>query len=220
MFEDRTERCLRLAEEDHFCPHCQQKLSCCEAPPFHVGDGLGWGTDILFICLNDECTLFSGSWQTFEEQYGHSASCRYVLCPGNTVGEPMMVGSKDAFKGSEVNIEELHRQNKRYTKEKEAVDQLDTCVADGNLEPVLHLLLDEHADIIARRRACDLLLQFKDTSCVDPLRNHSFRNTELEQLVNINIRELLNKLHQRECPFCAEIIKAQAKLCKHCGKEV
>ncbi|HHC25399.1 MAG TPA: zinc ribbon domain-containing protein, partial [Desulfobacterales bacterium] len=22
------------------------------------------------------------------------------------------------------------------------------------------------------------------------------------------------------CPFCAEIIKNQAKLCKHCGKEV
>ena len=220
MFEDRTERCLRLAQENHTCPHCQQKLSCCEAPPFHVGDGLGWGTDILFICLNDECKLFANSWKQFEEQYGHSASCRYVLCPGNTEGEPMMVGGQDAFKNSEVNIEDLQRQNTRYAKEKEATAQLDTCVAEKNLEPVLYLLLDEHADINVRKRACDLLLELNDPACVDPLRNHAFRNTELEQVININLKTMLDKLLLKECPYCAELVKAQAKVCKHCGKEV
>jgi len=24
----------------------------------------------------------------------------------------------------------------------------------------------------------------------------------------------------RECPFCAEVIKRRAKICKHCGKDV
>lgn len=220
MFEDRTERCLRLAKEEHFCPHCKQKLSCCEAPPFHVGDGLGWGTDVLFICLNDECPLFAGSWKTFEEQYGRAASCRYMLCPGNTEGESMMVGGKDAFKNSELNIEDLQRQNQRYAKEKEAVAQLDTCIAEGNLAPVLYLLLDEHADLAIRKRACELMLELKNPACVDPLRNHTFRNTDLEQLVNLAINALLKAVHQQECPYCAEIIKAQAKLCKHCGKEL
>lgn len=220
MFEDRTERCLRLAQEEHFCPHCKQRLSCCEAPPFHIGDGLGWGTDILFICLNDECSLFAGSWKQFEEQYGHSASCRYVLCPGNTEGESMMVGGRDAFKNSEVNIADLQRQNKRYAQEKEAAAQLATCVAEGNLTPVLYLLLDEHADINVRKQACELLVELNDLACIDPLRNHSFRSTELEQLVNLALRELLANNHLKECPYCAELIKTQAKLCKHCGKEV
>ena len=219
MTEDRTERCLRLAQEEHYCPHCRQRLSCCEAPPFHVGDGLGWGTDILFICLNDECSLYSQSWQEFEDRYGHSASCRYVLCPGNDKGESMMVGGKDAFKGSEINIADLQSQNRRYAREKEATTQLASCVAEQDLEPVLYLLTDEHADPQARKRACGLLLELKDLACIDPLRNHSFRTTDLEQQVNMTIAELLQALHRRECPSCSEIIKSQAKVCKHCGHQ-
>jgi rRNA maturation endonuclease Nob1 len=38
------------------------------------------------------------------------------------------------------------------------------------------------------------------------------------------LQEALGKIHARnytrECPFCAEIIKKRAKICKHCGKEV
>ncbi|MFU8818148.1 MAG: zinc ribbon domain-containing protein [Desulfurivibrio sp.] len=217
MMEDRTERCLRLAREEHFCPHCQQQLSCCEAPPFHVGDGLGWGTDILFICLNDECSLYAKGWQEFEDRYGHSASCRYVLCPGNEKGESMMVGGANAFKGSEVDVAALMKQNKRYRRQKEAEAQLIECVAAKNLEPVLYLLTDEHADLPVRKKACELLLELKDLACIDPLRNHSFRNTDLEQQVNMAIIELLKMMHRRECPACAEIIKSQAKTCKHCG---
>ena len=215
--EDRTERCLRLAREEHFCPHCRQKLSCCDAPPFHVGDGLGWGTDILFICLNDECALYAKGWQEFEDRYGHSASCRYVLCPGNDKGESMMVGGPDAFKGSEVDIEVLTKQNKRYHREKEAEAKLASCVAEKNLDPVLQLLTDEHAELALRKRACELLLELKDLACVDPLRNHSFRNTDLEQQINMTLVELLKMMHRQECPSCAEIIKSQAKSCKHCG---
>lgn len=217
MTEDRTERCLRLAREEHFCPHCRQKLSCCEAPPFHVGDGLGWGTDILFICLNDECSLYTQGWQEFEDRYGHSASCRYVLCPGNEKGEAMMVGGQDAFKGSEINIENLQSQNKRHAAEKEAEAKLADCVAENNLEPVIYLLTDEHADLAVRKRACELLVELKDLACVDPLRNHTFRNPDLEQQVNLTITELLKSMHRRECPACAEIIKTQANVCRFCG---
>lgn len=215
--EDRTERCLRLAREEHHCPHCGERLSCCEAPPFHVGDGLGWGTDILFICLNDACSLYVKSWQEFEDRYGHSASCRYVLCPGNEKGESMMVGGANAFKGTEINIENLLEQNKRFAKEKEATAKLASCVADGDLEPVLYLLTNEHADLATRKQACELLPELQDLACVDPLRNHSFRNTDLEQQVNMTILTMLKNMHRKECPECAEIIKSQAKTCKHCG---
>jgi hypothetical protein len=38
------------------------------------------------------------------------------------------------------------------------------------------------------------------------------------------VDEAIAKIHARhftrECPFCAEIIKQRAKVCKHCGKDV
>ena len=122
-FPDKTDRIIQLAAEEHFCPHCNEKLTCVNTPPFHVGDGLGWGTDVFFVCLNDDCELFVNCWEKFEEQYGHSASCRYMLLPGESTGEAMMVGSKDAFKGLEVDVESIKKQNVRHAKEKEALAQ-------------------------------------------------------------------------------------------------
>ena len=52
---------LRYLEEKRSCPHCGQTLSLCHAPSIHVGDGLGWGSEYLFICLNDECPMFAGA---------------------------------------------------------------------------------------------------------------------------------------------------------------
>lgn len=220
IIEDKTERCLRLAREEHHCPHCGQRLSCCNAPPFHVGDGLGWGTDIIFICLNDECKLYANSWQEFEERYGHSASCRYILLPGEEKGEAMMVGGQNAFKGSEVDPEALGRTNTRHAQEKAAEARLALCVAENDLEPVLYLLTDEHAELALRKRACELLVELNDPACIDPLRNHTFRHSDLEQQVNMAIIEVLRRNHLKECPACAEVIKNQAKVCKHCGREV
>ena len=81
MFMDK--RCYEIAKEEHYCPHCKERLSCCHTPPYHVGDGLGWGTEIFFVCLNDECPIFNRSWEEFEERYGQVSSCRYMTwCPG------------------------------------------------------------------------------------------------------------------------------------------
>ena len=132
---------------------------------------------------------------------------------------PMMVGSKDAMKGCIIDPETIKLQDERYVKEKEAVAKLDTCVADKNLEPVLFLLLDDAADRKNLDRAADLLVELNDLSCIDPIRNHSFRNDSLTQKVNLAIKQLLKINFKRECPDCAEIIKAQAQKCQHCGKE-
>jgi len=74
--------CKKYLDEKHFCPHCKEQLSCCSTPPIHVGDGLGWGTEAYFICLNDECSLFKNGWEHIEMQFGHRASYRYMLLPG------------------------------------------------------------------------------------------------------------------------------------------
>lgn len=211
---------MKYVDEVHHCPHCNTRLSCCHTPPFHIGDGLGWGTEVMFVCLNDECPLFVNSWEQFEEMYGHSASCRYILLPGESKGSAMMVGSKEAFTGCIIDPEDFKRQNKRYAKIKEAIAGLPNCAAQKNLEPALYLILEEHADVEQRKKACELLPEINDLSCIDPIRNHAFRHTEIEQLANLAINTLLKNNFKKECPFCSEIIKLQASICKHCGKEL
>ena len=61
--------------------------------------------------------------------------------------------------------------------------------------------------------------RLNDLSCIDPIRNHSFRDNTLAHRVNLAIKGLLKANFKKECPDCAEIIKAQAKKCLHCGRE-
>ena len=46
--------------------------------------------------------------------------------------------------------------------------------------------------------------------------------TRIEVLRNPNesINEVLKANHSKECPYCMEVVKAQAKICKHCNKEL
>jgi hypothetical protein len=213
-------RDLSIYDEVHFCPHCQQELTCCDAPPFHVGDGLGWGSEVLFICLNDECPLFVNGWKHIEEQFGHVSSYRYMVIPGEKHGTAMMVASKNAFKGCVADVESIKMQNQRYAEEKKALAELDQCVAKKDLRPVLSLILNEGAAMAGRERACDLLCDINDLSCVDAIRNHEFRNESLAYRVNMAVNKLLKANFKIECPHCSEIIKAHAKICKHCGKEI
>lgn len=213
-------RDLSFLEEEHTCPHCKGKMDCCEAPQFHVGDGLGWGSDVLFICLNDECPLFVNGWEQIERQYGHSSSYRYMELPGGTESNLMMVGNKMAFKGSIVDPEALTSQNERYQAEIHAVKALDDCVAKSDLGPVMTLILDEAANKVHRKKAISLLVDINDLSCIDPIRNHTFRDSAMEQDVNLAINKLLKANYSKECPFCCEVIKAQAKKCMHCKTDL
>ncbi|MCB2184013.1 MAG: zinc ribbon domain-containing protein [Desulfobulbaceae bacterium] len=212
--------CIKYAQEKHFCPHCNIRLSCCETPPFHIGDGLGWGSDVMFICLNDECPVYVKGWEHIDLQYGHNGTYRYMLLPGEKKGDFLMVGSPDAFTGSIIDPEALKQQNVRYQNEKKALAQLETCVEEKNLEPVLALILDEKAGLEGRLRSCRILAEVNDLNCIDSIRNHEFKNTDVEQAVNMAIITLLKANFKKECPYCAEIIKQQAKICMHCNKEL
>jgi hypothetical protein len=214
------EQALAYLAEKHNCPHCKQKLTLCHAPPMHVGDGLGWGAEFLFVCLNDECSLFVNGWEFIENQYGHVGSYRYMEIPNSKESYNMMVAGKGAFTGSIVDVEALKKQNARYKDEKEAVAKLDGCIEEHDLEPVLFLLTDNAASIGDRKRAVKLLVPLNDLACIEPLRNHDFGDNHLEQDINMAISKILATHFLRECPYCAELVKVRAKICKHCQKEL
>jgi len=207
-------------DEVHNCPRCQTPMSCCEAPPVHVGDGLGWGSEVLFICLNNECPVFKNGWQHIELQYGHRGSYRCMQLPGSKEQNVMMVASEYAFTGSIIDTEAVKMQNTRYTKEQEAVVALETCVENHNIEPILTLILDEAANLANRQKAVACLRQFNDLSCIDPIRNHTFKDTSLTQECGMIISEILKAHFKKECPHCTELIKAQAQKCMHCKADL
>lgn len=211
---------LKYIEEKHYCPHCSGDLTLCYAPPVHVGDGLGWGSEYLFICLNDMCPLFVKGWDYIANQYGHVGSYRYMEIPNSKESYTMMVVGKEAFTGSIVDIEALKRQSEKYQRQLQALAALDTCVAEKQLEPVLTILLDESVNVDDRKRAAHLLAELNDISCIEPIRSHSFKDPHLEQEVNLAINQLLAQNFLKECPYCTELIKARAVVCKHCQREL
>ncbi len=213
-------RDLSVLDEVHICPDCNETMSCCEVPPVHVGDGLGWGAEVFFICLNDDCPTFENGWKKIDTNYGHKGSFRNMQLPGSKELNALMVGSKIAFTGSIVDPEAMREQNERYSTEKKAVAALDTCLENNDMQPVMTLILDEAARPEGRVAAVSLLKKFNDLSCIDPIRNHTFRKTALEQDCNMAIAQILKKNFQKECPFCAELIKAQAQKCLHCKADL
>ena len=57
------EKALAYLEEKHTCPHCDTELTLCHAPPMHVGDGLGWGSNFCLSVsmMNAPCSPRDGS---------------------------------------------------------------------------------------------------------------------------------------------------------------
>jgi len=132
----------------------------------------------------------------------------------------MMVGNKDAFKGSIVDPEAIKSQNARYLEEKRALEELKTCVEEKNLSPILTLLLDEGSMNSSRVLALEYLVKLNDLTCIDALRNHVFRDDTLKEKVDTTLEKMLAANFKKECPFCAEIIKSQAKKCMYCKENI
>ena len=211
---------LKYIGNKRTCPHCKTELTLCHAPPMHVGDGLGWGSEYLFVCLNDECSLFKNGWEYIENQYGHVGSYRYMELPNSPEAFHMMVAGKDAFTGSIVDVEDLKRRNVRFQKQQGALSRLETCLQEGDIAPVLTLLLDDSVPLQNRKRAAELLVPFNDLSCVEPLRNHVFKDEYLQMGITTALNKILSNHFLKECPYCAELIKSRALVCKHCHKEL
>ena len=55
---------------------------------------------------------------------------------------------------------------------------------------------------------------------MDALRNLKGGNELIEKEMDKAVKKIHEKYFTRDCPFCAEIIKKKAKICKHCQREV
>lgn len=202
------------------CPHCEQEMNLWEVPDVAVGDGLGWGTPYLFICFNDECSLYLQGWDNLGKNYAHRASYRCMNYPGTQQFECIPVFSPQGGTGQIIDDEALAAQEALKEAIKRGFSILADCYTSKNWVEILKLLLDPTEPAKVRLKASQMTGDLADLEAVDTLRNTKFGN----QLIAKSVEEAIKKIHQRhftrECPFCAEIIKRQAKICKHCQREV
>ena len=103
---------------------------------------------------------------------------------------------------------------------KKGFNILATCFVEKDGPAILRLLLDPAEPARVRMKAAEMLGDVGELEVIEPLRSFKVGNDLIQKKVNESVTKIHARFYTRECPFCAEIIKKRAKVCKHCGKDV
>ncbi len=220
-FETKEELLKKYIEMDKpLCPDCQKEMSLWEVPPINFSDGLGWGTPYLFVCFNDECRSYKSGWEHLAETMETPASYRCYVEPGQSNFEYMPVFSPVGASGGKLDDEVLIQQEAKKELLKQTFSVLTDYYMAKDWDGILKILLDPQVPNRARLKAAEMVGELGDASAVEHLVNRKFPTPVLQEGVNEAVEQLHERNYTRECPYCAEIIKKRATLCKHCNKEV
>lgn len=216
--QEVLERVLEL--EKPACPHCQKEMSLWEVPPVTFSDGLGWGEPYLFLCFNDECSLYTQGWQSLEENYAQRASMRCFNYPGTDQFECMPVFSPQGAKGQIIDEQALAEQETLEANIKKGFSILADCYVNNDGVTAIQLLSDPCEPSRVRIKAAEMVGDISSVEAIDPLRCMRAGNQKLQAAIDGAVAKIHERHFTRECPFCAEVIKKRAKVCKHCSKDV
>ena len=202
------------------CPHCGLKMSIWEVPPINVGDGLGWGTPYLFMCFNDECPLYTQGWDNMMQNYAHHASYRCINFPGTEQFELIPVFSAVGGTGQMIDDQVIAEQEALKQNIKKGFSILADCYVNQDSVSIMRMLMDSTEPARVRLKAAEMIGDIGELEAIEPIRNLKFGSPPLQKQVDTSVKKIHERFFTRECPFCAEIIKKRANVCKHCGKEV
>lgn len=222
MFIETKEQVLEkvLSQDKPQCPHCGSEMTIWEVPPFSFSDGLGWGTPYLFICFNDECSLYVQGWKNMEENYSQCASYRSMNYPGTKQFECIPVFSPVGGTGQIIDEQILAEQEILKEKTKKGFSILAGAYVDKDHVTVVRLLLDGTEPQRVRLKAAEMIGDIGVLEAIEPIKSARFGSEITQKKVDESIKKIHERFFTRECPFCAEIIKKRAKICKHCGQDV
>ncbi len=215
--EELLEKYMKMDKPQ--CPHCETGMTLWEVPPIAIGDGLGWGTPYLFICFNDDCPSYNKGWEHMQETMETRASYRCMQEPGTSHFEYMPVFSPIGGKGQELNNAALIDQQAKKEAAKQGFSILTDCYLTKEWDEILKMLLDAKWPGKVRLKAAEMVEELAEVEAIEHLINHKFPPV-IQERVDETVTKLHERLFTRECPYCAEIIKKRAKLCKHCNKEL
>ena len=208
------------AEKITNCPHCGQKLNKWSTPSFNFSDGLGWCTPFLYVCFNDECKFYVNSWKQMADQYGQDMGYRYMVHPDSGEASSIPCGSPEAMKGDIIDEVRESQEKAEIEQRKKAFQDLTDYFINKDVDAIVRVLIDEDGFGSVRLKAAEHLGEIGDLSAIEPMANCKVTH----EAIRAKIEEAIAKIHKKnftmECPYCAEIIKVRAKVCKHCGKEI
>ena len=209
-----------ISMEKPLCPHCKKEMSIYEVPPVTFSDGLGWGTPYLFLCFNDDCSLYKQGWENLKENYNQTASYRCMNYPGTDTFELMPVFSPMGATGQIIDDKVVAAEEALKEATKKGFSILADCYTSKDSPAVLRLLVDPTEPAKVRLKAAEMLGDIGELEAVDALRNLKVGNELIEKEIDKSVKKIHERHFTRDCPFCAEIIKKKAKICKHCQREV
>ncbi|MCK4487273.1 MAG: zinc ribbon domain-containing protein [Desulfobacterales bacterium] len=207
-------------EKRPVCPHCGQEMLIWECPPMTFSDGLGWGTPYLYVCFNDDCPPYLEAWKNIMDNYATFASYRCICDPMSGKMDSMLVYTRDGGKGNIIDEEIRAREEARIAAEKRSLEKLEVYFEARDADAILRVLLAEKTLPKVRLEAAEMIGEVGGLDVIEPIRNHVFENDVITAKAEASIELIHKRNYTRECPFCTEIIKARAVVCKHCGKDL
>jgi hypothetical protein len=144
---------------------------------------------------------------------------RYMLHPDSGESSSIPVGGKNVMKGDIIDEVREAEEKEELEKRKRDFQQLTEHFIKKDVESTLDMLLDEDGFGSVRLKAADHLGEIGNVHALESMLNYTFTNEVIQKKVKESIQKIHEKNFTMECPYCAEIIKKRAKVCKHCGKE-
>ncbi|MBF0449944.1 MAG: zinc ribbon domain-containing protein [Candidatus Magnetomorum sp.] len=209
-----------LSKEAPKCPHCKNSMSVWQVPDFAFGDGLGWGSPYLYVCFNDECPSYKDGWDNIRGNFAHNASYRCMSYPDGKTFEFIPVFSPEGGTGQLISEQVLQEQERLKESIKIGFSSLADAYVHKDADAAMLILLDALQPARVRLKAADMIGDIGRVSDIESLVNNKYGNQLITEQVQASIKKIHKRHFTRECPFCAEIIKDRANICKHCGKEV
>jgi hypothetical protein len=155
-----------------------------------------------------------------KEEYAQTASYRSMNYPGTETFEIIPVFSPMGARGQVIDDQALAEQEALKEATKKGFSILADCYVSKDGPQILQMLLDVTEPVRVRMKAAEMIGDIGEQEAIEPIRNVSFSNQILQKKVDEAVSKIHQRFFTRECPFCAEIIKKRAKICKHCQKEV